>query len=137
MVVREFGDDFGSFLRQLRAKSGLTLREVEEQTNNAISNAYLSQVEGNKRPPPKPAILVALARVYGVSTEDLFERAGYSDAPTATEIDVAYDQVLADKTFQFGTRNPGELNQDAKRMIVELYERATKKTLLPTSESED
>lgn len=125
------GLSFGSFLRDLRRKAGLTLRDVEQQSDSAISNAYLSQIESGKRPPPKPAILVTLAGVYGVSVDALFERAGYTKAPKLTDVDIAYAQVIADRNFDFGTRFPGDLNEDAKRMIVELYERATHKTLLP------
>lgn len=121
---------FGGFLKALRQRAGLTLREVETKTGGAVSNAYLSQLEGNKRPPPKPAILVALARVYGASQEIVFERAGYASAPTPSAVDIAYDQVLADRSFQFGTRFPGELNEDAKLIIIELYQQATGKKLL-------
>jgi len=122
---------FGSFLRSLRLKAGLTLREVEQRSDGAISNAYLSQIEGGKRPPPKPAILVALGGIYGAAVESLFERAGYMHAPSLSQIDIAYEQVIADRSFDFGTRFPGELNDDAKRIIIELYERATDKKLLP------
>jgi transcriptional regulator with XRE-family HTH domain len=131
-MATQVDGSFGAFLREQRSKAGLTLRQVEVDTQGAVSNAYLSQLEGNKRPPPKPAVLIALGRLYGVPMEQLFERAGYADAPSVSDVDVAFDQVLADRNFQFGTRSPGELNQDAKRMIIELYERATGKTLLPS-----
>ena len=121
---------FGSFLRALREKAGLTLRQVELETSGAVSNAYLSQIEVGKRPPPKPAVLVALARVYGCSPEILFQHAGFSPSPPPSAVEIAYEQVLADRSFQFGTRFPGELNDDAKRIIIELYERATGKKLL-------
>ena len=123
-------EPFGTFLKRLRERAGLTLRQVELATNGALSNAYLSQLESGKRPPPKPAVLVALAKAYGTSPDTLFERAGYSPAPTPSAIDVAYEQVIADRTFQFGTRFPGELNDDAKRIIIELYQQATGKRLL-------
>ena len=127
MVVQE---SFGLFLKALREKAGLTLRQVELETDGAVSNAYLSQIEGGKRPPPKPAMLVALARVYGTSPEILFEQAGFSPSPPPSAVQIAYEQVLADRSFQFGTRSPGELNDDAKRIIIELYEKATRKKLL-------
>jgi transcriptional regulator with XRE-family HTH domain len=118
-------------LRRLRSEKRLTLREVSAATDGVISNTYLSQLESGARPAPGPRILTALAQVYEVPPEHLFERAGYVPAPAPSAIDVAFEQVLADRTFQFGTRAPGELNQDAKRIIIELYERATGKTLLP------
>jgi transcriptional regulator with XRE-family HTH domain len=120
-----------TLLRRLRNQRHLTLREVANATDGVVSNTYLSQLESGARPKPGPRILAALAKVYDVPSEHLFERAGYVAAPPASAVDVAYEQVLADRTFQFGTRAPGELNQDAKRIIIELYERATGKKLLP------
>ena len=124
------------FLTVLREKSGLTLRQVERASGDEVSNVYLSQLEHGVRTDPNPRILVALARVYGRPVEELFEAAGYVDAPAATDVDRAFDQVLADKKFQFGTRFKGELDQSSKQAIVELYERATGKTLLPRRSEE-
>jgi len=109
----------------------MTLREVAKATEGVVSNTYLSQLEsGARSSPPGPRILAALAKVYLVPPEQLFERAGYVTPPTPSAVDVAFDQVLADRTFNFGTRAPGELNQDAKRIIIDLYQRATGKRLL-------
>ena len=128
--MNEQKTDLPQLLRRLRDESGLTLRQVEDASAGRVSNAYLSQLEQGRRPSPNPRILTALAQVYRVPVKDLFEAAGYVDAPEASEIDRAYEQVLADGSFSFGTRAPGDLSQDAKRMVVELYERATKKRLL-------
>jgi hypothetical protein len=75
-------------------------------------------------------MLVALARVYEVGVGELFEKAGYVDEPAPSDVDVAFQQVLADRTFKFGTRFKGELSQEAKRVMIALYERATDKKLL-------
>ena len=125
-----------TLLRRLRQVKNMTLREVADATGGVVSNTYLSQLETGKRPAPNPRILAALAQVYGVPAEDLFERAGYVRPPEPSEVDVAFDQVLADRSFQFGTRAPGELNEDAKRIIIELYERLTHKQLLPREPGE-
>lgn len=117
-------------LQKLRKQKGFTLREVATATLGVVSNTYLSQLENGHRPAPNPRILTALAKVYGVPPDELFELAGYVATPTPTAVDVAFDQVIADRTFQFGTRAPGDLNQDAKRIIIDLYERATGKRLL-------
>lgn len=122
--------DLPQLLRKLRDQSGMTLRQVEEASKRRVSNAYLSQLEQGRRPSPNPRILTALAQVYRVPVKDLFEAAGYVDAPEPSEIDRAYAMVLADESFSFGTRAPGELSQDAKRMFIELYERAAGKQLL-------
>lgn len=66
----------GSYLKEVRKKSGLALREVEDATD--ISNAYLSQLENSRVTKPSPHILHALATVYRVPYETLMERAGYT-----------------------------------------------------------
>ena len=117
-------------LRQLREERELSLRDVERATDRVVSNAYLSQLEQGTRSEPGPRYLTALAKVYEVPVQMLFEKAGYADAPPPSEVDVAFQQVLADRTFQFGTRFRGELDEGSRRVIIELYERATGKKLL-------
>ena len=67
----------GSYLADLRVAKGLTLRDVEEATGSAVSNAYLSQLEHDRITKPSPNILHSLANVYGASYETLMEKAGY------------------------------------------------------------
>jgi transcriptional regulator with XRE-family HTH domain len=118
-------------LSDLRARSGLSLRDVEKRTEGVVSNVYLSQLEHGHRADPNPRVLVALARVYKAPVGALFEAANYVDAPPPSALEVAYQQVLADAEFQFGTRLRGEPDEASKRVIVELYERVTGKKLLP------
>jgi transcriptional regulator with XRE-family HTH domain len=74
--------DLGSLLADLRVAKGLSLRQVEEATDRAVSNAYLSQLEKGKIQRPSPHVLHALAAVYAVPYEALMERAGYLLAPS-------------------------------------------------------
>jgi transcriptional regulator with XRE-family HTH domain len=67
----------GDYLASVRAKRGLSLRDVEEATDREVSNAYLSQLENGKISRPSPHVLHSLARVYGVPYEALMEKAGY------------------------------------------------------------
>jgi transcriptional regulator with XRE-family HTH domain len=67
----------GVLLADLRGAKGLSLREVEEATGRAVSNAYLSQLEKGKIQQPSPSILHELAAVYAVPYEALMEKAGY------------------------------------------------------------
>lgn len=67
----------GAVLRDLRTAKGLSLREVEEATEKAVSNAYLSQLENGKIRKPSPNVLHSLAQIYAVSYEVLMEKAGY------------------------------------------------------------
>ena len=74
----------GVVLADLRNAKGLSLRQVQEATGNAVSNAYLSQLENRKIKKPSPNVLRSLAEVYGVSYETLMEKAGYL-MPDTTE----------------------------------------------------
>ena len=67
----------GGLLADLRAAKGLSLRQVEEATDQAVSNAYLSQLEKGKIRKPSPHVLHSLAEVYAVPYEALMEKAGY------------------------------------------------------------
>jgi transcriptional regulator with XRE-family HTH domain len=103
---------------------------VERQTQGVVSNVYLSQLENGHRKDPHPRVLVALAKAYGVPWQSMFEKAGFVDGVDSSAVDVAFEQVRADPTFKFGTRFKGELDEAGKRVIIELYERATDKKLL-------
>jgi transcriptional regulator with XRE-family HTH domain len=70
-------NELGAILADLRTAKGLSLREVEEATDKAVSNAYLSQLENGKIKKPSPNVLHSLAAVYAVPYEALMEKAGY------------------------------------------------------------
>lgn len=65
----------GEFLKAVREGKGLTLRGVERETE--ISNAYLSQLEGDRIQQPSPLKLHKLCELYGVSYQTVLELAGY------------------------------------------------------------
>jgi transcriptional regulator with XRE-family HTH domain len=69
--------ELGVVLSDLRKAKGFSLREVERATGNAVSNAYLSQLENGKIKKPSPNVLHSLAEVYVVPYETLMEKAGY------------------------------------------------------------
>ena len=70
-------NELGGLLADLRTAKGLSLRQVKEATDKAISNAYLSQLEKGKIRKPSPNVLHSLAAVYGVPYEVLMEKVGY------------------------------------------------------------
>ncbi len=70
-------NQLGALLADLRTAKGLSLREVEEATGKAVSNAYLSQLENGRIRKPSPNVLHSLAAVYVVPYESLMEKAGY------------------------------------------------------------
>ena len=82
------GQSLGEYLANVRIAKRMSLREVEEATDGAVSNAYLSQLEHGRISKPSPNILHGLAQVYGVSYETLMEKAGYianSEPVTTTQ----------------------------------------------------
>jgi transcriptional regulator with XRE-family HTH domain len=125
--------DIGSHLRQLRLQRRLTLREVAQAAH--LSNAYLSQIETGKKGAPSAKHLRRLAAIYEVPARELFEIAGYLDEPEVNEseedqINRAFDFVMADPRFAAGTRVKQGLTAEAKRYIVETYEKVTGARLL-------
>lgn len=70
-------NELGGILADLRVARGFSLRHVEEATDRAVSNAYLSQLEKGKIQQPSPGVLHSLAAVYAVPYEALMEKAGY------------------------------------------------------------
>jgi hypothetical protein len=48
--------ELGGLLAHLRVAKGLSLRQVEEATDKAVSNAYLSQLEKGRIQKPSPHV---------------------------------------------------------------------------------
>ncbi|HBB98768.1 MAG TPA: XRE family transcriptional regulator [Blastocatellia bacterium] len=81
------GQSLAELLSNTRAVKRLTLRDVQEATNDEVSNAYLSQLETGRISRPSPNVLSALARVYALPYELLMERAGYiAPSPAGSEL---------------------------------------------------
>lgn len=123
--------ELADYLKKLRGD--LSIRQVAEKTG--ISNAYLSQLESQKRKKPHPDVLQKLADFFDVPILELFEKAGYLKEGEIEEtqeqkIEKAFAHVISDPTFKCGTRVKGEYDLDAKRFIIEMYEKATKRKLL-------
>lgn len=125
---------FGDFLRELRNRKGVTLKQVEEGTG--LSNAYISQLEtGARRRLPAADKLKSLAEYFNVTVAEFLEKAGYVDTDDVHEtleqkIEKAFNHVKNDPEFKFGTRVQGKYDLDAKRFIIEMYERATGRRVL-------
>ena len=125
---------FGPYLHDLRKKKGLTLKQVEKAAR--VSNAYLSQLERGRRRPPHPDILKRLASVYGASDRELLIAAGYLEEDTKErlereKVEKAYQHVIRDPNYRQGTRlKDAHMPFEAKRFIVEMYEKMTDRKLL-------
>lgn len=120
------------YLRNVRKERGLTLKKVEGLAG--VSNAYLSQLERGLRNPPHPEILKKLARAYEVPLNELLAAAGYVESEkriTRHQIEQAFRHVISDPKYRHGTRLKGSaLSLEAKRFIVEMYEKMTGRKLL-------
>ena len=127
-------ENFGEYLRTLRTEKKLSLRELEQ--HSGVSNSYLGLIERGQRPVPGAEILKKLAPVLDVPVKDLLNAAGYlkEDDVVLTEedeVEMAFKYVMNDPRYKSGTRIKGGLTTDVKRFIVEMYEKATGKKLLP------
>lgn len=126
----ESNEEIGPLLRRLRGV--LSLRDITRRTG--ISSSYLSQIERGDRRPGR-SVIKRLAETYNVDLRDLLRRAGYGPMPDPNsnevqEVERAYRYVLSDPVFRVGTRPDGPLSLNAKRFIVEMYERFTNRRLL-------
>ena len=127
-------ENFGEYLRTLRLEKRYSLREVEELSG--VSNSYLGLIERGQRPVPGADILKKLAPVYDVPARDLLSAAGYLKDEDISlseedEVEMSFRYVMNDPRYKSGTRIKGGLTTDVKRFIVEMYEKATGKKLLP------
>ncbi|MFQ6122131.1 MAG: helix-turn-helix domain-containing protein [Dehalococcoidales bacterium] len=127
-------EKFGAYLRSLRTEQRLSLRDVEQRAG--VSSSYIAQIERGLRKPPGADILKKLAPVYNVPVRDLLREAGYlEEAATELtedeEVEMAFQYVMNDPRYKSGTRIKGGLTTEIKRFIVEMYEKATGKKLLP------
>jgi transcriptional regulator with XRE-family HTH domain len=104
--VRQPLGDLGSFIRQQRERSAMSLRKLADKAG--ISNPYLSQIERGLRK-PSAEILKSLARALSISAETLYERAGLLDG-TREQRDVL-EAIAADD----------KLSRGQKQALIEVY----------------
>lgn len=97
--MRQTVSDVGTFIRQQRQRSAISLRKLAERAG--ISNPYLSQIERGLRK-PSAEILKSIARALSISAETLYERAGLLEGRTTPDIETAIrsDTTLTDRQKQ-------------------------------------
>jgi transcriptional regulator with XRE-family HTH domain len=92
--------DIGTFIRQQRERSNLSLRRLADRAG--VSNPYLSQIERGIRR-PSAEILKRLSRALEISAESLYSRAGLIEggpaAPTVVEA-IEADRMLSPRQKQ-------------------------------------
>ena len=75
----------GTFLREVRTKQQLSLRDVQQLAKDRrlgaeLSSGYLSMLERDEVKEPSPRVLHSLAAVYEIDYIDLMRRANYIPA---------------------------------------------------------
>ena len=83
--TKTVASNLGPYLRKARDDKGISLRQVEADTDGEVSNAYLSQLEGSKIAKPSPNILYALSKALDVEYDELMLRAGYLSESAANK----------------------------------------------------
>lgn len=102
----------GCFLKSLREKNGLSMKDVQNRTG--ISNSILSRIEnGKNQSGVSPSILCALSKLYNYNLVDLYILAGYLDDEALS----SYRQVF---------HNADLLTTDERKNIQELIDLFTK-----------
>jgi len=128
---------FAEYMRNLREGQKLSVREAAAKSGVSVS--YITQIENERRKTPSPEVLKRLAPAYNVPVRDLLKAAGYMDdlrevKPALSdeeEVERAFQYVITDPRYQSGTRVAGPITIEVKRFVVEMYEKATGKKLLP------
>lgn len=128
---------FAEYMRSLREGQKLSVREAAAKSGVSVS--YITQIENERRKTPSPEVLKKLAPAYNVPVRDLLKAAGYMDdirevKPALSdeeEVERAFQYVVTDPRYQSGTRVTGPITTEVKRFVVEMYEKATGKKLLP------
>lgn len=125
----------GEFLKYLREKRGVSLKDVEKTTG--IPNAYLSQLEtGTRKKLPPPERLRLIADYYNVTMQELLKEAGYLQEKDIEEtfeqrVEKAFAHIVNDPDLKSGVRiDPKQISLDVKRFVVELHGAHVKKSLL-------
>ncbi|MFN0027343.1 MAG: helix-turn-helix domain-containing protein [Acidimicrobiales bacterium] len=110
------GDDLGSFLRQQRRLSALSLRRLSELSG--VSNPYLSQIERGLRR-PSAEVLSQLATALELPTDVLYVRAGFLPAPQRTQNGATPGGSIPDVIGAI--RDDAMLDEAQKRTLIHVY----------------
>jgi transcriptional regulator with XRE-family HTH domain len=101
----------GQYLASIRHDRKMSLRQVEEASCKAVSNAYLSQLETGKIVQPSPNVLNTLSEIYKIDYVQLMERAGYLSPTKAREATERHGRVATFAEHNLTPDEEGELLQ--------------------------
>ena len=117
----------GSYLRDVRAARGLSLRDVEASAKEKkmaveLSSGYLSMLERGDVMNPSPRILFALASIYGEDYISLMKMAGY----------IPESVKLGEHTpAQVAFRGANQLTQEQRERIQHIIDLEVRDSLRP------
>jgi len=89
VTINHIDITFGAYLRGLREKKGISLRQLAKQL--AISAPYLNDIEKDKRRAPRFEVLCNIKKILDTDSEKIFDLAGKSRDSIASDIE---DQLL-------------------------------------------
>ena len=126
----------GENITRLRRMHGWS--QVDLSQKSGVTQATLSRIEHGKVRQPKLEQLQRLAEVLGTTIDHIIEGEPQpvSEADTAMtdqdRLEWAFQCMISDPEYRSGTslRTGSELTLDAKRFMVEIYEKATGRKLL-------
>ncbi|MEK3917256.1 S24 family peptidase [Paenibacillus sp. FSL H7-0331] len=73
--MKPSGIEFGGFIKMLRKRANLTVRELEDRSG--VSHSYITQLENGKRGVPSPEILNKISEPLLINYDELMLKAGY------------------------------------------------------------
>ena len=128
----------GEILKRARHEHGLSLRDVERNTDNKISNGHLSLLESDEVKSPSPNHLYRLAQVYALPYADLMRLAGYYMPPVSDSAQTIHGQQRAQVSEAFSgiALSSSDLTPDEIR-DVERYVEWVRSKRPHTTESQD
>ncbi len=119
-------------LKAARKRKNLSERDLEKISGVPYTTIW--RLENGRTNEPRLGLLRKLAAALDTSIDYLAGSTQSTESdPSLLEVDKverAYEFVRGDPDFQFGTKIRGEMSIEAKRFIVELYEKATGKKIL-------
>ena len=93
-------NELGSYIKNARLKSRLSLQEVSKQANMAFSE--LSRIENGQRKKPSVLFLIGIAKALNLNIEKLMKLASYTDNEINLVIDFKQDLYLKVETVLEG-----------------------------------
>ncbi|MBB6449752.1 transcriptional regulator with XRE-family HTH domain [Geomicrobium halophilum] len=109
-------EEFGKYLRELRKKNNMTLRQLSLYSN--VSHPYLSQLENGKKAIPSANVLKKISKGLKVSHELLMQKAGYIDTDTETE--KRFNELINDPQTDLMFKDWDKMNEEQREEALQM-----------------